>query len=135
MSEEWRAPQCARGNNNGGRKMTDVPYEGFALVEQMGFRKTVAKIREVEQFGAKMLRLDVPFWNGLKQDVPPDGYTTRFAGGSSLYQVSPLDEELALNYARQQSDPRPVRPTSFRIEHNTETSAFIEVPEHEEEQE
>jgi hypothetical protein len=107
--------------------MTDVAYEGWALVEQMGFRKTVAKCREVEQFGAKMLRLDVPFWNGEPPPgAQPDGYTTRFAGGPSLYQVSPLDEELALHGARQQSDPRPVRPTSFRIEDKSERSDFVE---------
>ncbi len=94
--------------------MSDTAYAGWALVEQMGFRKTVGMIREVEQFGAKMLRLDVPFFDGGAET--PSGYTTRFAGGPSLYQVSPLDEELALRLARDQSDPRPVRPTGFRLE-------------------
>jgi hypothetical protein len=94
--------------------MSDTPYEGWALIEQMGFRKTVAKVREVEQFGTKMLRMDVPFFDGDKPE--PAGYATRFAGGPSLYQVSPLEDELALHMARQQSDPRPVKPTSFRIE-------------------
>jgi hypothetical protein len=98
--------------------MTDIAYEGWALIEQMGFRSTIAKVREVEQFGTKMIRLEVPFWeNGtaLLSERAPDGWTTRFAGGPSLYQVSPMDEELALHMARQQSDPRPVRPTTFRI--------------------
>lgn len=88
-------------------------YEGWALVEQMGFRKTVGKVREVEQFGTKMLRLDVPHFEDGKDE--PVGYTTRFAGGPSLYQVSPLEEKLALYMARQQSDPRPVQPTAFRL--------------------
>jgi len=92
----------------------EATYAGWALVEQMGFRKTVGMIREVEQFGTKMLRLDVPFFDGEAEK--PSGYATRFAGGPSLYQVSPLDEELALRMARDQSDPRPVRPTSFRLE-------------------
>ena len=96
--------------------MTDTAYEGWALIEQMGFRQTVAKVREVEQFGTKMLRLDVPFFDG---DGPPVGYTTRFAGGQSLYQVSPMDEELALASARRQADPRPVRPATFRLEDKT----------------
>jgi hypothetical protein len=102
--------------------MSDVAFEGWALVEQMGFRSSVAKVREVEQFGAKMLRLDVPFWDGNARlsERAPDGYTTRFAGGPSLYQVSPLDEDLALNMARKQSDPRPVRPTTFRLEDKSE---------------
>jgi hypothetical protein len=100
--------------------VTDTAYEGWALIEQMGFRKTVAKVREVEQFGAKMLRLDVPFFDG---DGPPAGFTTRFAGGQSLYQVSPMDEELALTAARQQSDPRPVRPATFRISEDVRRNA------------
>lgn len=98
--------------------MTDIAYEGWALIEQMGFRKTIARVREVEQFGTKMIRLEVPFWDEIAlsaEAAPPSGFTTRFAGGPSLYQVSPMDEELALHMARQQSDPRPVRPTTFRI--------------------
>jgi hypothetical protein len=98
--------------------MTEEAYQGWALIEQMGFRKTVAKVREVEQFGTKMLRMDVPFFNGTDSEV--SGWATRFAGGPSLYQVSPLDEELALSMSHAQSDPRPVRPTSFRLEHKPE---------------
>lgn len=91
-------------------------FAGWALVEQMGFRRTVANVCEVEQYGAKMLRMDVPFWNGAEPSAPA-GYTTLFAGGPSIYQVSPLDEELALSMAREQADPRPVRPVKYRIEH------------------
>jgi hypothetical protein len=95
--------------------MTDPAYEGWALVEQMGFRKTIAKVREVEQFGTKMLRMDVPFFNDGVAD--PAGFITAgFAGGPSLYQVTPLDDETALVMARRQSDPRPVNPVTFRIE-------------------
>lgn len=93
-------------------------YQGWALVEQMGFRRTVGKVREVEQFGTKMLRLDVPYFeNGTAE---PSGFTSRFAGGPSLYQVSPLDEQLALHMAKDQSDPRPIMPTTFRIEDKSE---------------
>jgi hypothetical protein len=98
--------------------MTTAAYEGWALVEQMGFRRTIAKVCEVEQYGTKMLRLDVPFWNGGDEDrlSAPAGYSTLFAGGPSLYQVSPLDDELALSQARRQADPRPVRPVQYRLE-------------------
>ena len=43
--------------------MNETPatgYSGWALVEQMGFRKTVGKVTEVEMYGTKMLRLDIP---------------------------------------------------------------------------
>jgi hypothetical protein len=84
-------------------------YEGWALVEQMGFRKTYCRVREVEQFGTKMLRMDVP--------IPgqPDGWVTFFAGGPSLYQVTPLTEELARAFAERAADPRPVMPVSWRL--------------------
>lgn len=107
--------------------MSDPAFEGWALVEQMGFRRTVAKVREVEQFGTKMLRLDVPFWERAEAPEPadgqPTGYATRFAGGPSLYQVTPMDEEVAIHMARKQSDPRPVRPVAFRIEDNRDFGA------------
>jgi hypothetical protein len=95
--------------------MADIEgYSGWALVEQMGFRKTVGRVQEIEQYGAKMLRLDIPVFGA---DGKPNGeYVTRFCGGPSLYQVSPLDEQLALDYAVRQSDPRPVRPTSYQVE-------------------
>lgn len=92
--------------------METTAYEGWALVEQMGFRKTVGKVSEVETYGTKMLRLDVPAF-------APDGtvteFVTRFCGGPSLYQVSPLDEALAIDMARRQSAPRPVKPTAYQL--------------------
>lgn len=94
-------------------------YAGWALVEQMGFRKTVGKVHEVEMYGAKMLRLDIP--PGDINENPdradnPERWTTRFCGGPSLYQVTPLSEEVALDMVKRQADPRPVRPTTYRIE-------------------
>jgi hypothetical protein len=88
--------------------MNEIAYEGCALVEQMGFRKTVGKVREVEQFGAKMLRLDVPINDSTE-------WTTRFCGGPSLYQVTPLAEDVAIDMAKRQGDPRPVKPTEYRL--------------------
>jgi hypothetical protein len=88
--------------------MADEPFEGWALVEQMGFRKTVGKVREIEMFGTKLLRLDVPV-PGLNE------WTTRYCGGPSLYQVTPLSEAVALDMAKRQGDPRPVHPTDYRL--------------------
>lgn len=98
--------------------MTDITaYEGWALVEQMGFRKTVGKIAEVEQYGAKMLRLDIPAFDATGEaDVVAVSWSTRFCGGPSIYQVTPLDEAVALAMAKRQGDPRPVKPIEYRIE-------------------
>jgi hypothetical protein len=101
--------------------MTDITaYEGWALVEQMGFRKTVGKVVEVEQFGTKMLRLDIPSFGTRFPAVPGgDGdvviaWSTRFCGGPSIYQVTPLAEDVALEMAKHQADPRPVHPAAYR---------------------
>lgn len=94
-----------------------MAYEGFALVEQMGFRQTVAKVSEVEQFGTKMMRLDVPVFDGDAE--VPSSFITRFAGGPSIYQVTPLADDVAISMAHQQQDPRPVKPTPFRISNHT----------------
>ena len=100
----------------------NVPaYEGWALVEQMGFRQTVGKVSEAEVYGTKMLRLEVPVFGAKKTNgTAPTEFVTRFCGGPSLYQVTPLDEEVALHMARDQSDPRPARPVSFRLTHEEE---------------
>lgn len=88
--------------------MENQAYEGWALVEQMGFRKTVGKVREVEMYGTKLLRLDVP--------VPgTEDWTTRYCGGPSIYQITPLADDVAADMAKRQGDPRPVKPTTYQI--------------------
>lgn len=91
-------------------------YEGWAIVEQMGHRSTVGKVSEEEVYGAKMLRIDVPVFGRIKSDDDPQVYVTRYCGGPSLYQVTPLDAETAIDMARKQADPRPVKPTAYQIE-------------------
>ena len=90
--------------------MTEA-YKGWALVEQMGFRRSVGIVSEVETFGTKMLRLDVPVFDGEKIVE----YVTRFCGGPSLYQITPMSDDVGVAAARQQEDPRPVNPTKFRL--------------------
>lgn len=118
-------------------------YRGWALVEQMGFRQTVAWVSEVEQYGTRMLRLDVPIpdlmsdedWaapgsgsearfgaTGNEQEArsaatgkTEDRFVTRFAGGPSLYQVTPLSADVARAHAERMRDPRPVRPVDYRL--------------------
>lgn len=105
-----------------------VGYAGYALVEQMGFRKTVGLVREVEQYGAKMLRLDIPFTNGDGAEE----WTTRFCGGPSLYQVTPLSEEVARDAIKRQGDQRPVKPTDYRLENKRPLASADEFANHEE---
>lgn len=83
--------------------------EFWAVVELMGHAKLAGLVTEVEMGGAKLLRVDVP-------DVPerperPDeryyahqeaipGYT-RFVGGSAIYAITPMTEEVCRKAAEQ----------------------------------
>lgn len=96
---------------------TEPAYAGWAIVEQMGFKKRVGKISEVEMYGAKMLRVDLPVFGDDAAPRSITGWITEFAGGPSIYNITPVSEEVGINLARERGDPRPVRPVEYRLEH------------------
>lgn len=77
--------------------MSDViekqTYEGWSIIELMGHRRLAGYVRQVELFGAPMLRLDVPAAEGQAE-------ATQFYGGASIYCLTPCSEETALAVAR-----------------------------------
>lgn len=87
--------------------MTTFTYEGWAILELMGHRQRVGRISEVEAFGGKLLRIDIPTEAG---DV------TEFYGASSVYSLRPISEEIARDHAKRYGDVRPVRPVEYRVE-------------------
>ena len=64
----------------------------WAVVEIMGHRRHAGRTREVERFGAKMVRVDVP----TKGDPTVHGWTTHFYPGSALFSFTPSDEATCL---------------------------------------
>ncbi len=110
-------------------------YEGWAIVELMGHRRLGGYVRQAEQFGVAMLRLDVPehpWVDGCTcgSDDPAsldhekhnatcqmfraeddteirDVYATQFYGGSSIYCLTPTTEEAARVVANR-AKPTPV---------------------------
>lgn len=79
----------------------------WAIVELMGHRRLGGMVTEVERFGTKMLRIDIP-------PAEEDGQTlTQFYSGSSLYGLTIVDEETARGIARA-NQQRPVEPWSAR---------------------
>lgn len=86
--------------------MTDKTETYWAIVELMGHRRRAGLCQEVEQFGAKMLRIDIP---------AGDEFVTEFYGGSSIYALRPASEDVARVMAEQLGDPRPVAPVAFRL--------------------
>lgn len=58
----------------------------WAVVELMGHVRLAGKLSEEERFGSKMGRLDIP---------QGEGFVTQYFGGSSVYRVSIVTEEVA----------------------------------------
>lgn len=72
---------------------SEKPYEGFAIVELMGHRRLGGRVRQAEQYGVAMLRVDVPGDDG-------ETVATQFCGGSSIYALTPCSEAAALAVAK-----------------------------------
>lgn len=60
----------------------------WAIVEIMGHRKHYGRTREVERFGAKMLRVDIP----KEGDPEKHGWETVFYSGTAIFSYSLSDE-------------------------------------------
>lgn len=86
--------------------MTDISKPFWAIVELMGHRQRAGLVQEVEQFGANMLRIDIP----AGEDT-----VTEFYGGSSIYAMRPATEEVARSVAERLGDPRPISPVAYRL--------------------
>jgi hypothetical protein len=67
---------------------TDSDGWEWALIEIMGHRSHWGRCREVERFGAKMIRIDVP----IKGDAIANGWESHFYGGASIFSFTPADE-------------------------------------------
>jgi len=85
---------------------TTTAYEGWAMLELMGHRQRIGFVREVEMFGGKLLRIDIP---------TDGGDMTEFYGCSSVYALRPLSEEVARDQAKRYGDPRPIKPVEYRL--------------------
>lgn len=78
--------------------------DGFqwAIVEVMGHRRHVGRMREAEMFGAKMLRIDVPTMvadsgkEGEAATFSAASWLTHFYAPSALFSITLTDEERAL---------------------------------------
>ena len=80
------------------------PQEEWAQVEVFGHRQHWGRIAEVERFGAKMLRIDVPTGDA-------GGFESVFYGGAAIFSVTPCTEEAAQAWAerhRRWNAPKPI---------------------------
>ena len=64
----------------------------WMFVEIMGHRSHWGRTREIECFGTKMLRVDVP----IKGDPAAHGWKTHFYGGTAIFSITLTDEETVM---------------------------------------
>ena len=66
----------------------EAPSEGtveeFAVVEVFGHRRLVGRIQEVEKFGTKLLRIDLPNEGDFAK-----GFVSQLYGGRAIFSVTP----------------------------------------------
>lgn len=58
----------------------------YAVIEIFGHRRLAGRVMEVEKFGTKLLRIDIPTKGKFEH-----GFTTQMYGGASLFSVTPCD--------------------------------------------
>lgn len=85
--------------------MSDT-YEGWAIVELMGHRQRAGKVSEADQYGAKLLRVEIP---------AGEEFVTEFYGGAAIYCLRPAAEDVARAMAERLGDPRPVAPVAYQL--------------------
>ncbi len=85
---------------------TAPPDISWACVEIFGHRKHYGRVTEVERFGTKMLRIDVPSMLAAPLLAESETFETFFYGGASIFSFTPMTEDAARKWA-DQSRPHP----------------------------
>jgi hypothetical protein len=90
--------------------MSEVVFEGWAIIELFGHRQRGGYVKDVEMFGGKLLRVDIP--------VATDTTVTEFYGCTAIYALRPCSEEIVRDHVSKSygGDPRPIRPVEYRLE-------------------
>lgn len=65
--------------------------EEFAIVEVFGHRRHAGRIAEVERFGSKFLRIDIPIDGAFDKGR----ITSHFYSGGSIFSMTPCDQKTA----------------------------------------
>ncbi len=84
--------------------------EDWAKVSLFGHRERRGRISEVERFGSKFLRIDIPMFDANGE---PDGEVSEFYGGGAIYGIEPQTKNLIMDYQRRWGEKRPEHPLSY----------------------
>jgi hypothetical protein len=83
--------------------MDEVKREEWAILELMGHRRLAGRVEEVDRYGVKMCRIDIP------DPTDPAKFITQRYGGQAIYCETPCTEETARAISKL-SQPSPVNP-------------------------
>ena len=81
----------------------------WACVEIFGHRKHYGRVKEIERFGCRMLRVDVPGAPAAPLLGEEQTFETFICGGSAIFSLTPMTEEAARKWAEAER-PKPYRP-------------------------
>ena len=79
------------------------PFKGWAILELFGHRRLAGMVEDVEMFGGRMCRIDVP-----DAKDPTKMLASQLYGHAAVYGMTPCTEETAREVARM-SQPAPVQ--------------------------
>jgi hypothetical protein len=85
------------------------PPEIWGCLEIFGHRKHYGRVREVEHFGTKMLRIDVPSAPAAPLLGEEERFDTHLYGGAAIFSFTPMTEEAARQWGSREG-PRTIRP-------------------------
>jgi hypothetical protein len=75
--------------------MTKAAIERWAIIDLFGHTRLAGRVSEVQQFGTSMCRIEVPEVDGRP------GFT-RDVGGTAIFGMTDVSEDLAVAFTRQQ---------------------------------
>ena len=84
------------------------PFKGWGILELMGHRRLGGFVQDVEMFGGKLLRVDIP--------IDAETTVTEFYGCSAIYALRPCTEQIVRDHVKRSydGDVRPVRPVDYK---------------------
>lgn len=94
------------------------PQWEWAFVEVMGHRSHVGRVCEEVKFGAKLLRVDVPIFEGWSQDPGADKpndqkllrYETHYYSGAAIFSLTITNESSVMTLAKRSAGREPAQP-------------------------
>jgi len=100
-------------------KTTPNEFDSPAIIELMGHRRLIGRVRSEEIAGHKFLRIDVPHSDGH--------VVTQFYSPSSVYCLTPTTEEM-VNRMTPLNSTEPVKPYEIAdaVPHENEETEFLE---------